>query len=112
MPSKPLTPAALTAYLDANPDQKAALIAYREAAKAVVLDRADRQRGIRRKPIKPADLAHWTVVLYGDFATAGPAVAGWHGFGRDQWPPLQVLRNHGIAFSDVFADLIDAALDA
>ena len=110
MPTK-LTPAALTAYLAANPDQKEALTAYRTAAKAAVLDAADSRRG-RRKPVKPQDLDHWTVVLYGDFGTAGPAQAQRGGFTRAEWPPLQRLRNHGIAFGPDFADLIDAALDA
>ncbi len=111
MPSKPLTPAALTAYLDANPDQKAALLAYREAAKATVAYQAAdyrRRHGLRSK--KNPSLRHWTTVLYSDFMAAGPNHV--EGFGRAQWPPLQVLRNHGIAFGPGFVNLIDTALDA
>lgn len=107
MDEQTLTLADLTAYLAVNSDQKEALLAYREAAKATLAYRAaDRRRqGLRSK----ANQRHWTTVLYSDFMAAGPNHV--EGFGRAEWPPLQCLRNHGIASSDAFADLIDVALD-
>ena len=107
MNEQTLTLADLTAYLAANSDQKEALLSYREAAKATLAyQAADRRRqGLRSK----ANVRHWTTVLYSDFMAAGPNYV--EGFRRAEWPPLQVLRNHGIAFSDSFVNLIDVALD-
>lgn len=104
-------PHPIVAFLAANPDCATALRAYRKAAKAYLLDSADRRRGIRRKPIKAEDLGHWTVVLFNDFSAAGPRDTAMYGFSRAEWPPLQVLRNDGPAFEPGFAEAVDAALD-
>ena len=95
-------------FLTANPDIAEALRAYRAGARAYLLDTGDRRRGIRRARRAP----HWTVVLFNDFSVAGPRSLFGYGFGRDQWPPLQTLRNSGVPFKDGFADQIDAVLDA
>ncbi len=78
---------------------------YRAAARKVARDWA---KVAKRKSSKTAEPTHWTAILASDWSNAGPRLASAYGFTRDQWPPLQRLRNqHGPAILDQLDQLLD-----
>jgi len=107
------TKTSLAKFFAQHPAASKVLRAYRSAAKAYLVDAAaaDR-RGARRKGGKAEALDHWTVVLFNDFAAAGPRSAGPFGFAYSDWSLLQVLRNSGAAFDSSFPAQVDALIDA